>query len=621
MARSSKLRLTSEVVLPKLTPAQNKPFAEVLVDTGLPLVHEIYTYTIPDFLDGECVEGALVQVDFHGNKKRGYVLSRSDQSEVTGTLKSIEKVLSHFPIYSGELRVLIESCARRYGSNHWSIIARIITAPIAKVEKAFEFLSISSESHEPKMSNKEIIREFRYFQPHEPMDEQILTHIRKSSSSQILIVTPDGRDIEILSLAISEEFEIKFLNSTIPAHERYRNYLDALHGVPGIYIGNRSAIFTPMGGEHEIFILNDNDRAHYESHFPGWNTRDVAILRSSTSSCIFISAFPSLEIARLMEVDWISSPLARSRHQIALSTTAQSGSDILNLKSAIQSGDVLVIVGEGGYVTAISCAKCRSLARCSCGGKLIRNKNEENPSCALCEKEYLQWSCDYCAHSKIFEFAKGSDRQGYEIGRALPGVPIETNSIDSPLYRFTPKMDSDNCVVVSHAYEIPVGKFTAISIRGTESLLSQVGLRSEELSLRLLSEVLTNLTKEGTLIVNLTTSHPIYQSLLRGEFHRVSEALLQERKSLQLTPYVRFSILWGSEEELEPIAEAASRNEIFIHVAFEAHGEDSRIIYRSKVETGDKLGEYFSELSRLRLLKKGKPLRYRIDPFDITFTS
>ena len=109
--------------------------------------------------------------------------------------------------------------------------------------------------------------------------------------------------------------------------------------------------------------------------------------------------------------------------------------------------------------------------------------------------------------------------------------------------------------------------------------------------------------------------------MLRGEFHRVSEALLQERKSLQLTPYVRFSILWGSEEELEPIAEAASRNEIFIHVAFEAHGEDSRIIYRSKVETGDKLGEYFSELSRLRLLKKGKPLRYRIDPFDITFTS
>jgi hypothetical protein len=108
--------------------------------------------------------------------------------------------------------------------------------------------------------------------------------------------------------------------------------------------------------------------------------------------------------------------------------------------------------------------------------------------------------------------------------------------------------------------------------------------------------------------------------LLRGEFERSLNSLLSERESLRLIPYVRFAILWGDENDLEPIAAAAMKNELFIHVAFEAHGDDSRIIFRSQVEAGDKLGEFFADLSRLRLLKREKPLRYRVDPYEITFT-
>jgi primosomal protein N' (replication factor Y) len=517
---------------------------------------------------------------------------------------------------------LIEACGRRYGSNSWSILSRVIPAAVSKVDKGYSFPSELKIGHgKPQVHQGKFSREFRYFQPHQPIDEQVLHNLETVQSEQILIVAPDGRDIEILANAISRSKEIKYLSSGVTPAIRYKNYLDALSGVPGIYMGNRSSIFTPLGGDHVIFVLNDNDQAHYEPHFPGWNTRDVAIMRSSQSSTIFLSAFPSLEIARLMEIGWISCPQPRARHSLHLHSTVQGGSDILNIKSALKSGDVLVVANQSGYITAASCAKCYSLARCSCGGKLVKLSGNLSLSCALCEKMYMEWSCEYCKHHKIREFGKGSERQSFEIGRALPGITIKSNSDSSPLYRHQIHRGDKHCVVVSHVREIPVGSFSGVSIRNMESLLSQVGLRSEEINLRILNEALTNLNTGGELILDIQSSHPIFQALLRGEFSRILESLLAERKALNLTPYVRFAILWGSDVELDPIASAATQNPLFKHVSFESHGEDSRIIFRTAVESADKLGEYFSELSRLRMLRKEKPLRYRIDPFEISFAS
>ena len=62
------------------------------------------------------------------------------------------------------------------------------------------------------------------------------------------------------------------------------NYLKILAGSINLIVGTRSSIFLPLKEDAEILIVDDLSFAFYESRFPYWNVRDLALIRSKNPS-------------------------------------------------------------------------------------------------------------------------------------------------------------------------------------------------------------------------------------------------------------------------------------------------------------------------------------------------
>jgi primosomal protein N' (replication factor Y) len=588
-------------------------FAEVLVETGIPFISEVYSYAVPAFLDSECTEGCLIQVDFRGSKKRGYILKRNENSSVTGEVKFIEKVLSPIPLYKGSYRQVIEKTSSRYGCNPWSLLSHVVPKQSKAVEKNFLNFSFDGVSSNHKVVPKP---QFHSLQSHTNISAHIEMIISSSNDKQILIVLPDTNQIESLVLQLSDRSDINYLTSHVKDSERYSAFLNAMSGKPGIYIGNRSAIFTPLGADHHIFIMGDSSFAQYETRFPHWNVRDIAILRAEFSPITFLAFSPSSEVARLVDLGWITSAHKTASPEVQLVVTTPQKSELAAYKSALQVGDLLVVVPQSGFINSLSCAKCRNVARCECGGKLCIDDDKHSISCTLCHRMWEEWKCSYCQHSQIRHFIKGHSRVGFEVAKSLPGVSVIVNKPEKPIHHWS-HSTSHNSVVVTY-WNAPIsGSFAAIAFTDLERSLNGVGLRSEENALEELLTFTASLKRLGMFITDLPHEHPVISALRTGKISEYRDSLLAERHALQLTPYVRFSLLFGKEEELAPIAEASKQLGIFTHVTFDALGENSRIIFRSPVNVGDQLGQHFQELTRLHHMKTGGYLKYVIDPYDI----
>jgi primosomal protein N' (replication factor Y) (superfamily II helicase) len=60
-----------------------------------------------------------------------------------------------------------------------------------------------------------------------------------------------------------------------------------------------------MPEDSTVIVVNDNDPSHYEQRSPGWNTRDVTLLRSNRTAMIFLNSYHSMEVNRLISIGWL----------------------------------------------------------------------------------------------------------------------------------------------------------------------------------------------------------------------------------------------------------------------------------------------------------------------------
>ena len=94
------------------------------------------------------------------------------------------------------------------------------------------------------------------------------------------------------------------------------------------------------------------------------------------------------------------------------------------LRQEMGKGRTLFIAPNKGYGIAISCANCRNVARCSCGGKLTKLTRSANPICTICAKNYGDWRCDYCKSERIYLLGRGIERIAEELGKSFPNYAI-----------------------------------------------------------------------------------------------------------------------------------------------------------------------------------------------------
>ena len=607
------------------------PIAEICVDTGVFHLPDIFDYLVPLELEDVIQPGVLVKVPFGSEVKMGYVTSRKAISDTSGKLKSISKVLTPLALLTPDLITLVSAVCERYACKPWDLIKSAI--PSRSLAAETRYLTekrpdaqgdLITQNQEP---NKLRSRKLTIIVEQDGLVERIDELLSKNSLDlQLLVIVPDERDLIQLSSHIFIVEPI-ILTSTGEKSDRYESFLRSRFERPRLIIGTRSAIFTPLAHGSTVLLYNDGDESMYERRHPGWNTRDVALLRSSQMNLEFVSQSPSLEVVRLSEVGWLSlneraknKAINRSKYHFSDGRISEIGT----IKTGLKLGNVLVVMAETGYVSAIACQNCRNQSKCECGGKLYLPTKASAPHCAICDKSFDQWECKWCSGKIIRAIARGSSRYVEELGKAVPGTKVLLSKGGSRI-DMLPESSQAQMVVASYGCE-PKGEYAAVVMLSLGNLTNRVDLRSLESARRSIFE---NINRIGdiagcAIYLDLPSDHPISQGILRGDSYSLAKTELEERNSSKLAPNYRIAIVEGPSSDIQGVARAIEGNILFSQVSVvdrttstKYQTSDSKLILRCEISNTLEFSQFIEGFVRYRSLKGLKALSIRMDPYSI----
>jgi len=220
--------------------------------------------------------------------------------------------------------------------------------------------------------------------------------------------------------------------------DRYRNFLSVSFGGAGLVVGMRAAIFAPIPDLTEIYLHQENSEHYYERRTPHWNAREVAWIRSKLADVsLHITGYvPSLDVA--IDIDKKEISYQARREKLSVISQPSTNGELIptkiyqQVRKALSRGPVLFLVPAKGYATAISCAKCRNIALCECGGKLSKSSAKSEPNCVLCSKKYHNWKCGWCGEARVFLISRGIERLAEEIGKSFPNQVVIQSTASDP---------------------------------------------------------------------------------------------------------------------------------------------------------------------------------------------
>jgi len=606
--------------------AEQAAFVKVWVDTSVSHLDGTYDYLVPERLTNSVHPGIRIGVPFAGRDVEALVLERTDKSEITN-LKFISSVISEEVVATPTLINLVSLMAKRWICNPYDLIKSAIPARVASVDKAFATEARSSKVQDlVKKAQGEVT--YLHLAPHEdPLKRLSEFAVKAQVRGSVLIIVPEDRELELLKAELPDAL---ILTSSLSRTQRYENYLTAITSSNQIIIGTRSAIFLTPPGLTTLIIFRENSQSHYEPRHPGWNVRDVALLRQSEEelNLYFVGYSPSLEMARAIESGSVKFLSKKARLQV--STFPQGNSELLPerifspIRSALKSGSVLFLVPKKGYASALMCKKCRNLAICSCGGKLSRSSQSSSPACVHCSNVFSNWKCKWCNEDKLVLLGRGAIRHAEEIGRAFPGFQVINSDADTPVKEITGKKS----VVISTQGMAPIceGGYSAVVLLEGGSFFSYSDLRGQERSREAFFEAAGQVKAGGSVLVAIDTSHPISAALASWNPAHMYKRELADLESLDLPPFTRSLIIDLVTREASAVADGFKKALLDSRISSSTKvlgpsirgGDKARIILTASLNDFSQLTQFVGEFVKHRAIAKKEAIQVRIDPYSLS---
>ena len=608
---------------PVIAPTGPFTVAHLWVDTTVYHLDSEFSYLIPGNLASNISIGSFVLVPFHGRELIGCVVALDNPGSMTG-LKSINKVIGNIPLLSSEILTLISSLSKRYAAHPFDLIRSAVADRVVSVEKEFP-------SFDTRIPNKQAkpIQQYLQLPPAKSRANLIAQKISAlAKDGSVLVLLPDTREVTAVEIALQKiDIETTVLDSQLPKSQYFRNFLKVRTGQSTVVLGTRSAIFAPVINLSSILIYNEGSEHFYERRTPGWNVRDIALLRRQHENVnlIFVGYSPSTEIGRLIEEGWIDFKRVRAKSKVG--TFSQSHSELLpsralaRVKKSLAEGPVLFVVPSKGYAQAISCSHCKTISRCSCGGAHIKSSATAPISCSHCFTAMPQWKCAWCNNPTPSLQSRGIDRHLHELGLLLPNTKALLVTAD----HFSTEIVDSGIVITTPGMAPPtINGYAAVVFLEGNRFLNQPDMRASE-RVREMYFSHAALAKAGAPIL-----------LVQDEGHSISAALsiwnpvmairrdLEERCSLGLPPYVRAALLTMENQEIVRLKNAlsSSKEEGRLPRSMKLlgpipTGDKSALILTVDIAEGETLIRTLHEFMRRRSAAKKSLPTLRIDPYSL----
>ena len=575
------------------------PVARVLPDSRLPQLDRLFDYAIPQGMDVHPGVRVKVPMGKGGRLVTGFVVEVAQTSEFSGQLAQIDTLVSPVPVLTDDIRDLAYTVAKR-GAGGASDVLRLAIPPRAvRVEK--QWLDRDDTPREPVIAperpegysaegwgalvepgGKHWLQK-RYGvtlagakacpQGHDDLARLAVSVLSQGRS--VIICVPDWRDVDLLERSLQELVDSDHLARFDPEHtpsERYRQFLRTLENRPVIAYGSRHVLYAPVHELGAVIVDTDSDSSHREPLAPYPHSRDIALLRGegAQTSVIFASHLPSLEVTRLLEMDYLQAvrPGRDERPRViptALGRTDQGSRAPARLpsvafqavKTALQHGPVLVQVFHAGYSSGLVCVECRERARCGeCGGPLRFARRGAPASCAWCGHLAGAWSCPHCQHRELTPVGQGIGRTIQELGKAFPGVAVIQSD---GAHRLLEVADKPALVVATRGAEplVPGGYRAALLLDG-EAMLQRPALDTQVDTLMAWEHALSLLARDA--VAYLTdVDGPVAQAVASDAMEKLLAAELAERATLRMPPAVRVASLRGPQRLVEELTDTVAQ--------------------------------------------------------------
>ena len=605
--------------------ASDLPVALVWVDSGIPTLNEPFTYLIPEKLSSQVKIGSRVQVPFKDKHLEGIVIERSALSSEARELKSIYKLLGEFPVASQETLELISLTSNYWGGSPYDVIRSAIPPRVASAEKALTFKNASTNL------NFQGVTTFHLLPARTDPISALCSVIASSNVDGVkLIIVPTVRDLNRLASTLLQlGLEFVSLDSNLPRADRYRNFLNVSLGGAELVIGMRGAIFAPIPNLTEIYLHQENSEHYFERRAPYWNAREVAWIRSKISNLnLHLTGYvPSLEVA--IDIDAKEIAYLAGRERISVVAQTSSNGELIpskiyqQVRKALSAGPILFLVPAKGYATAISCAKCRNIAMCECGGKLSKNSAKSDPLCVLCIKKYQNWKCGWCGEARVFLTSRGIERFAEEIGKSFPNQLVVQSTASDP----RDSVSNEPALVISTPGVEPIaeGGYSAIVILQVDRFLSSSASNGVERAYSIFFAASALLGDSGVLLLVHDDGAPITSALTTWNPATISKREIEQRISLQLPPITGAVLVLAEAAELVRLKgalesakeEGRAPKSLRVYGPTNSGSDDAKLTLLVDPNEQLDLVSLLREINKRRAISKKPLLAYRVNPYSL----
>ncbi len=587
--------------------AEHEPVARVLPMLTVPHLDREFDYLVSAEQSDDAQPGVRVRVRFHGRLVDAFVLERRSETDHLGKLGWLEKVVSPERVLTDDVRRLVDAVAARYAGTRADVLRLAVPPRHASVEKKPppQLEPFANSSTEPPdisgwsaygggaqfigaLGDSRAARAGWQALPGESWSQRLAeaAAVTVNSGRGVLAVVPDQRDVDRLyadAVTVVEESRVVALSAGLGPGERYRRWLAVLRGDARLVIGTRSAVFAPVMELGLVVMWDDGDDSLAEPRAPYPHAREVAMLRAHQVRCAALLGgyARTAEVQALVRSGWAHDLAAprqalrlRAPHVIALedsayaqqrdaaARTARLPSVALDAaRTALGGGSpVLVQVPRRGYVPALACGRCRTIARCRhCTGPLsLPGRDAPGAVCRWCGRDELALSCARCGSDAVRAVVVGARRTAEELGRTFPGVSVITSGGEDVVDRVPQRP----ALVVSTPGVEPAatGGYGAALLLDGWALLGRQDLRAAEDTLRrwmAAAALVRSRTEGGVVVVVAESALPTVQALIRWDPIGHAEHELDSRDEVGLPPAVHLAAVDGTPAAVSALLDSA----------------------------------------------------------------
>ncbi len=570
---------------------------------SVPHLDREFDYLVSAEQSDDAQPGVRVRVRFHGRLVDAFILERRSDTDHAGKLGWLDRVVSAEPVLTADVRRLVDAVAARYAGTRADVLRLAVPPRHANVERepvaAAESVSARSvdasgwhaygrgEQFLDALHDGRAARAVWQALPGENWAGRIAeaAAVTVYAGRGALAVVPDQRDVDVVYDAAVRHLgasQVVALSAGLGPAQRYRRWLSVLRGTARFIIGTRSAVFAPVADLGLVMVWDDGDDSLAEPRAPYPHAREVAMLRAHQVRCAaLIGGYArTAEAQALVRSRWAHDLVAtrqvvraRSPRVIAVddsgydherdpaARTARLPSMAMRAaRSALEAHrPVLAQVPRRGYVPALACGRCRTIARCRhCTGPLSLPGRDTAAVCRWCGREDPELRCARCGSGEVRAVVVGARRTAEELGRAFPGTTVITSGGDA-IVRTVP--DGPALVVATPGAEpVAAGGYGAAVLLDGWALLGRQDLRAAEDALRrwMAAAALVRARGDGGVVAVVAEAGiPTVQALVRWDPVGHAEAEVGAREEVGLPPAVHIAAIDGGPAAVAALLDAA----------------------------------------------------------------